>query len=155
MPRTIPQASAMTFFTAPPSSQPTTSRLVYGRKYPVAAACCTSTARSMSRQATTVAVGCSRTISPARLGPVSTAMRSAGAPVTSAITSLIRLALPSSTPFIRLTRVASGGRNRAHAARLARSDWAGTASATTPAPATAAAGSAVALIAAGRATPPR
>ena len=39
-------------------------------------------------------------------------MRSAGAPATSEITSLIRFALPSSTPFIRLTRVALGREQR-------------------------------------------
>ena len=33
MPSAMPTASAMTFLTAPPSSQPTTSVLVYGRKY--------------------------------------------------------------------------------------------------------------------------
>ena len=33
MPSAIPTASAMTFFTAPPSLTPTTSTLVYGRKY--------------------------------------------------------------------------------------------------------------------------
>ncbi len=32
IPSAMPVASAMTFFTAPPSSQPTTSTLVYGRK---------------------------------------------------------------------------------------------------------------------------
>ena len=66
----------MTFFTAPPSSQPITSSLVYGRKYGVAIACCTSVARSTSVQATTVAAGCSAAISGARLGPVTTATRS-------------------------------------------------------------------------------
>ena len=37
----MPYASAITFFTAPPSSQPITSSLVYGRKYGVVMACCT------------------------------------------------------------------------------------------------------------------
>ena len=59
MPCPMPQASAMTFFTAPPSSQPTTSVLVYGRKYAVLQSFCTAAARASSTQATTVAVGCS------------------------------------------------------------------------------------------------
>ena len=41
MPCAMPHASAMTFLTAPPSSHPTTSVLVYGRKYGVAQACWT------------------------------------------------------------------------------------------------------------------
>ena len=48
-------------------------------------------------------------ISLARLGPLTTAIRSGAAPVTSAITSLIRLSVPSSTPFIRETSTASAG----------------------------------------------
>ena len=51
----MPYASAMTFLTAPPSSQPTTSSLVYGRKYRVAIARCTSVVRSASMPATTLA----------------------------------------------------------------------------------------------------
>src|SRR5205814_9609424 len=51
----IPYASAITFFTAPPSSQPTTSSLVYGRKYRVVTAFCTTAARTGSVHATTEA----------------------------------------------------------------------------------------------------
>ena len=40
-------------------------------------------------------------ISRARLGPETTAIRSGSTPATSAMTSLIRLVVPSSTPFIR------------------------------------------------------
>ena len=43
----------------------------------------------------------------ARLGPVTTATRSGATPATSLMTSLIRLVVPSSMPFIRLTRMAS------------------------------------------------
>ena len=100
-PSAMPQASAMTFFTAPPSSQPTTSGFVYGRKYGVWQAACSASARSASVQAMTVAAGCSSAISRARFGPDSTATRSGPAPVTSQMTSLIRFVVPSSMPFIR------------------------------------------------------
>ena len=78
-----------------------------------------------------------RTISPARFGPATTATRAAGAPVTSAMTSLIRLLVPSSIPFMRLTSSACGGSSGAHPARLARSVCAGTANATRSAPSSA------------------
>src|SRR5439155_22387028 len=58
IPAAIPTASAITFFTAPPSSQPTTSPLVYGRRYGVVQACWTAAALAWSTQATTVAAGC-------------------------------------------------------------------------------------------------
>ena len=73
----MPHASAMTFLTAPPSSQPTTSVFVYGRKYGGEQASCTHSARSSSVQAITVAVGCLRAISRARFGPETTTIRSA------------------------------------------------------------------------------
>ena len=57
MPLAIPQASAMTFFAEPPISHPTTSVLVYGRKYRVLNALCSVTARASSAQAITVAAG--------------------------------------------------------------------------------------------------
>ena len=63
-------------------------------------AACSALARSASVQAMTVAAGCSSAISRARFGPDSTATRSAPAPVTSQMTSLIRLVVPSSMPFI-------------------------------------------------------
>ena len=66
-------------------------------------------ATSSSTQATTEAAGSRIAIGLARLGPLTTAIRSGAAPVTSAITSLIRLSEPSSTPFIRLTSTASEG----------------------------------------------
>ena len=72
-----------------------------------------------SAQATTLAAGCRWAISLARLGPDTTAMRSGPAPVTSAMTSLIRRVVPSSMPFIRLTRTQSGGRSATHALEVA------------------------------------
>ena len=155
IPSAIPQASAITFFTAPPSSQPTTSPFVYGRRYGVKQARCTTPARSGSAQATTVADGCSSAISRARLGPVTTATRSGPQPTTSPITSLIRLALPSSMPFIRLTRVARRSTAGAQPPRLSRSVCAGSASTTMSAPASASPGSVVARSAGGSFTPGR
>ena len=62
------------------------------------------------------------------------------------MTSLIRFPVSTSMPFIRLTRIASGASSGVQAARFSRRDWAGTASTTTSAPVSAAAGSAVAVI---------
>ena len=70
----------------------------------------------------------------ARLGPLITAIRSGPAPVTSAITSLIRLSVPSSTPFISETITASPPMNGAHSVRFSRSVCDGSASTTTSAP---------------------
>ena len=75
-----------------------------------AAACATAS----SAQATTDAAGSRWAISWARLGPLTTAIRSGPAPVTSAITSLIRFRVPSSTPFISETSTASRGMYGAH-----------------------------------------
>ena len=84
-------------------------------------ACCRATARSWSRQAMTVAVGSPTAISRARLGPDSTATWSDGTSATSAMTSLIRSSVPSSTPLARLTSVDTGGSRGRHAVRFARS----------------------------------
>ena len=81
--------------------------------------CCSFSATASSAQATTLAAGWRSAISLARLGPETTAMRSGPAPVTSAITSLIRRVVPSSIPFIRLTRTQSGGRSATQALEVA------------------------------------
>ncbi len=91
-------------------------------------------ATSSSSQATTDAAGSRRAISGERFGPLSTAIRSGPAPVTSAITSLIRLRLPSSTPFIRDSSTASGSMYGAHSVRLPRNVCDGVARTTTSAP---------------------
>ena len=88
---------------------------------------CSSCATYSSAQATTVAAGSRRAISLERLGPLTTAIRSGPAPVSSAMTSLIRFRVPSSTPFIRLTSTASGASTDAQSSRLARSVCDGTA----------------------------
>ena len=80
-------------------------------------------------------------------------MRSAGAPATSAMTSLIRFAVPSSTPFIKLTSVAFGGSNGVQSRRFARSVCEGMASATISAPPSASAASCVAVSRSGSSKP--
>ena len=112
----------------------------------------TAMARSWSTQAITVAVGSSAAISRARLGPVTTAIWSAGTSPTSAITSLIRLSVPSSIPLARLTSVFPGGSSSRQPARLARSVWDGTANTTASTSASAAAASVVAVIKTGSGT---
>ncbi len=118
-------------------------------------ACCSATARSWSAQAMTVAVGSSAAISRARFGPETTATWSAGTPATSTTTSLIRLSVPSSTPFARLTSVTPGGSRSCHAARLARSVCDGTANTTASTPSSAAAAFVVAVTPVGSTIPAR
>ncbi len=108
-----------------------------------------------SAQATTVAAYWRSAISRARFGPVITAIRSGPAPVTSAITWLIRRWVPCSMPFIRLTSSAPGGSRAAQPARFWRRVWAGTARTTRSAPSSAAAGSRVARSALVSVTPGR
>ena len=112
-------------------------------------------ATSSSAHATTDAAGSRCAISWDRLGPLTTAIRSGPAPVTSAITSLIRLRVPSSTPFISETITAEDGMYGAHCSRLARNVCDGTANTTTSAPASAFSVSWVAMTVGGSSTPGR
>ncbi len=154
-PCAIPTASAMTFFVAPPSSQPTTSGLVYGRKNGLWQRACRDSATDSSVHAITEAAGWRLAISCDRLGPDKTATRPPPIPVTSSMTSVIRLAVPTSTPFIRLITTAPSGMCFDQTSRLALSDCDGTASTITEAPAHASSGSWVALTLAGSSTPGR
>jgi hypothetical protein len=101
--------------------------------------CCSASAVARETLATTLAEGCRSAISRARLGPVTTAIRSGSTAATSAITWLILKPVPSSIPFARLTTTASSGSGQS--ARLPRRDCDGTAMTTNSAPAIAAAGS--------------
>ncbi len=98
-----------------------------------------------------MAVGCSAAISPARFGPLTTAMRPGSTAPASATTSLIRLSVPISTPLARLTTVASGGSAERQSSRWLRSFWAGMARTTAVTPSRAASASWVARSASGRA----
>ena len=151
----MPTTMAMMFLTAPPSSQPVTSVLVYGRKYGVWHASCSASAVAGETLATTVAAICRLAISRARFGPDTTATRAASAASTEVMTSLIRMLVPSSMPLIRLTSSAPGGTSGAQSDRLARSVCAGTANTTMSAPASASAGSQTASSAAVSSIPGR
>ena len=72
---------------------------------------------------------------------------------TSSMTSLIRFAVPSSTPFIRETSTVPGASSGAHSARLPRRVCEGTARTVKSAPRAASAGSVVARRFAGSSTP--
>ena len=109
---------------------------------------CRASAVAGETLATTLAEGCRSAISRARLGPVTTAIRSGATLAASAITWLIRSPVPSSMPLARLTTTAVSGMDQP--ARLPRNDCDGTASTTNSAPSTAAAGSLSARTVAGR-----
>ena len=152
-PAAIPLASAMTFFTEPPNSAPTTSVPVYGRKYGDRQARWTISALPSSAQAIRVAAGWRWAISRARFGPDTTTIRSRETPATSSMTSLIRLVVPSSMPFISETSSACGSIIETQCARFSRSTCDGMASTTMSAPRSASAASVVADIRAGSSTP--
>ena len=73
-----PTPSAMMLFSAPPSSTPTRSSLLYTRNVGAERSVRARTAASGSAQATTEPVGSPRAISAARLGPLSAASVTAG-----------------------------------------------------------------------------
>jgi hypothetical protein len=89
------------------------------------------------------------------LGPVTTATCRAGTSATSHTTSLIRFVVPSSTPFMRLTRTVLRPSAGETADRFSRRLCEGTASTTKSAPSTASAASEVALRLCGSAMPGR
>ena len=65
----MPAAIAITFFSAPAISQPTTSGFVYTRKLSVMKSCWSCAVVSASRHAITDAAGCPSATSRARFGP--------------------------------------------------------------------------------------
>ena len=101
MPSTMPAAIAITFFTTPAISQPTTSVFVYTRKVGNEIICWIILPTRSSPHATTVAAGCPAKISRAKFGPVKTATGLPG--INSFATSLIRRNVSRSNPFARLT----------------------------------------------------
>ena len=76
----MPEAMAITFFSAPAISQPTTSGFVYTRNSSPAKTFCSSWAMWSSLKATTVAAAWPARISCARFGPVSTPTGGRAAP---------------------------------------------------------------------------
>jgi hypothetical protein len=99
----------MTFLSAPPSSQPMTSSLVYTRNVGPMKRDWMSRATASSPIATTVAVGWPATISATRLGPVMTPVVLVGE--ISATTSVIRARVSCSIPLVRLRTGTPGSRN--------------------------------------------
>jgi len=89
----MPTAMAMGFLTAPQNSTPTTSSLVYTRNVSLVIAACRATAMASSAAAITVAEGMSLLTSSAWFGPERAA---AGEPVSSSMTCVGRLRVPSS-----------------------------------------------------------
>ena len=81
-------------------------------------------------QATVVAAGSRAAISCAKFGPETTATLSVSTLVISAITSVMRSAVPSSTPLISDTKMESVGIDKLQAERFPRKVWAGIASTT-------------------------
>ena len=152
-PTAIPTARPMTFLYAPPSSHPITSVLEYGRNVEEWQIPRSRVALCSSGQATTLAAGSRMAISLARLGPLTTPTRDGSAPVSSMITSLIRLSEPSSTPFISDTSSASGGIRSTQARRFSRNVCDGTTKNTASAPLSASAGSCVARMLSGSSMP--
>ncbi len=111
IPSAIPAAIAITFFTTPATSQPTTSGLVYTRRLGWVRIRCSSEAIDSSGIATTVAAGWPAMISRARFGPVITPTGRPG--ISSAATSVIRLKVSRSMPFERLMTGTHGRTNGA------------------------------------------
>ena len=116
---------------------------------------CSRWATDSSSHATTDAAGSRRAISLDRFGPLTTAIRSGPAPVTSAITSLIRFSDAELDALHQRDEHALSGSTEAQSSRLARSVCDGTASTTMSAPATACSGSCVAEICSGSSMPGR
>ena len=109
-PSLTPAARAITFFNAPPTSIPTTSWLVYTRKYSVLNSSCTLDATAKSSAATATAVGCSAATSLAKDGPERKALRClTSVPRTSCKTSDIVNRVPFSIPLAAETNRQSSG----------------------------------------------
>ena len=117
---------AITFFIAPASSTPSTSSLrvqaeIRCGKFLLQL----GGERRIAATRRTTAVGSPRAASSANDGPESTAIRGASeAGITSAITSLMRLCVAGSSPFVALTTIAraemSIRRRRVDRARVSR-----------------------------------
>ena len=118
-------------------------------------AACSRSATPSSTLATTAAAGWRAAISLARFGPETTATRSAGMSATSQMTWLIRRLVPSSMPFIRLTRTERSGSSPTQPLRFSRNDCDGTARTTSSAPSNAALASGVQRNSDGKCTPGR
>lgn len=123
-PSTIPAAIATTFFSAPSASTPITSVAVYTPNRVLRTRLCSRCATGWSSIAMTAAASPPRT-SFARFGPD---RAPAGWPGrSSSISSVIRLPVPTSKPFDRLTTGIHGRMCGASSARVCRNACVGTA----------------------------
>ena len=110
-PSHAPAAIAMTFFTAPPSSTPVTSTLVYSRNVGPENSSCTLAVSSRSAEAITTAVGSLLATSRANEGPESAATPGVNfTETTCAMSSVIRSRVLSSRPLVALTKTILGSR---------------------------------------------
>lgn len=98
---------------------------MYGRKYEVWNAACKRRATALTGQAMVAAAGWPAMTSRARFGPDNTATRPAGTSATSLMTSLARIPVPASIPFIADTITVPCAMLGAHNVRLALRDCAG------------------------------
>ena len=118
-PSRIPAAIAIEFLSDVAISTPTTSSLVYTRKYGRTNASRTSAHAAASLPAATIEVGTRRLTSSAWLGPTKLTMRPTSTRNSSRNTSLIRASVPSSRPLVAHTTSASGSKVLAARTRLA------------------------------------
>ena len=107
-PSAMPDAIAITFLSAPATSQPITSGFVYTRNPSPANTSCSASAITGSSMAITDAAASPARISLARFGPVSTPHGWPGSSASS--TWVIRRRVPCSRPFDRLTTGTHGRR---------------------------------------------
>ena len=137
-PSLTPAAMAITFFTAPPTSTPTTSEVVYTRNLEEEKTLCTLAATVSVVAAAVTAVGRPHATSAAKLGPDNTTTRALrGSPSTSASTALMVCKVSSSIPLVVLTISGTLCKEDAIALVTARIAWEGTASTTSSASVTA------------------
>ena len=117
----MPDAMAITFLSAPATSQPMTSGFVYTRNTSLAKTSCSASAITGSSMAITDAAASPARISLARFGPVSTPHGWPGSSASS--TWVIRRRVPCSRPFDRLTTGTHGRRNGASSLAVSRMPW--------------------------------
>ena len=110
-PSHTPAAIAIIFFSAPPSSTPTTSSFVYTRNRGSLNSRCTVSTSAASFEAIVIAVGSPRATSLANDGPLSAPIRGWNSPplaITCEITSVMRNRVFSSKPLVALTNMILG-----------------------------------------------
>ena len=123
-PSAMPAAMAITFFSGPPSSQPTTSSFLYTRNQRELNSGCSERDTWGSGIAITAAAAMPCRISRAMLGPASSPAGCPGS--SSAMTWVMRRCVFCSRPFTRLTTGTQGRRWREAASSEARTPCDGT-----------------------------